>query len=204
MRIVFATGNAHKLREIREILEGLSAEVCSMEELGLTAEAEETGSTFAENAAIKAKEIYGKLKAAGKTEDVIVMADDSGLCIDALDGAPGVLSARFMGHDTPYELKNRALLEKLKDVPEGARGARFVCSICAVLPDGSALKAEGEMRGRVAREIAGANGFGYDPIFFLPEYGKTAAELTEAEKNAISHRGKALRLMRETLRSYGL
>lgn len=202
MRIVFATGNAGKLREIREILEGLSAEVCSLAELGLTAEAEENGKTFAENAAIKAREIHEKLKASGKVADSIVMADDSGLCIDALGGAPGVLSARFMGHDTPYDLKNAALLEQLKDVPEGARGARFVCSICAILPDGSELKTEGEMRGRVAREIAGANGFGYDPIFYLPEYGKTAAELTDAEKNAISHRGKALRLMREALQPY--
>ena len=200
MKIVFATGNAHKLREIKEILSGIDADILAMSDLGLSAEAEETGETFAENAAIKAREIQNKLVRLGKETDAIVMADDSGLCIDALGGEPGVHSARFMGHETPYELKNAALLDKLKDVPEKERGARFVCSICAVLPDGSELHAEGELRGRIARQSAGRGGFGYDPIFYLPAYDKTAAELSEAQKNEISHRGKALRLMKTMLR----
>lgn len=203
MKIIVATENEHKMHEIREILAGSGADLFSLHDLGIKAEAEETGRIFAENAEIKAREIYKKiLKKTG--EPALVLADDSGLCIDALNGAPGVYSARFMGHDTPYTEKNTALLEQLKDVPDEKRGAQFVCDICAILPNGTALHAVGVMPGQIAHEIAGVNGFGYDPIFYLPEYGKTSAELSEEEKNRISHRGNALRTMRELLESAGV
>lgn len=204
MRIIFATENEHKMHEIREILADLGAEILSLRDLGIKAEAEENGTTFAQNAEIKAREIFTRLiENQSGGEPAMVMADDSGLCIDALDGAPGVHSARFMGHGTSYRIKNEALLEQLKDVPDAQRGAQFVCDICAILPDGRALHAEGVMEGQIAHEIAGANGFGYDPIFYLPSYGKTSAELSEAEKNSISHRGKALGKMRALLEAEG-
>lgn len=209
IRLVFATGNAHKLAEIREILSDSPWEILSLRELGLSAEAEENGKSFAENSEIKAREIHDRLseaaKASGKagTED-IVLADDSGICVDALSGAPGIYSARWLGHETPYEEKNRALIEKLSGLSGAARGAQFVCDICAVLPDGRALHAEGVMPGEIAEKPAGCGGFGYDPVFWLPERGLTAAELSAEEKNECSHRGKALRKMRELLQSEGI
>ncbi len=202
--IVFATENENKMVEIREILKEAVGRVYSLKELGLKATAEENGSTFSENAEIKAREIAEKLKSDKRFEGMypIVMADDSGLCIDFLGGAPGVYSARWLGHDTPYEEKNRVILEKLEGVEEKDRGAAFVCAICAVLPDGRALHTEGRMTGRIAYEAKGENGFGYDPIFFLPEYGKTSSEISGEEKNRISHRGRAIKEMARSLKEY--
>jgi XTP/dITP diphosphohydrolase len=201
MQIIFATGNQGKLREIKEILGGPGIEISSMKEAGVACDPEENGSTFLENAFIKAEAVREKCNASSdpKLREALVMADDSGLVIDAMPDELGVKSARFMGHDTDYRLKNTAILERLADVPEEKRSARFVCAIAAVFPDGRKVDAEGVMEGRIAHEIAGKGGFGYDPIFFLPERGCTSAELTEEEKNAISHRGKALRLMKEKL-----
>ena len=189
------------MREIRAILAGGGREILSLKEAGLTAEAEENGKTFAENAEIKAREIYEKLKqqAAGGAGSAIVLADDSGLCVDALDGAPGIYSARWLGHETPYAEKNRALIEKLSGLSGEARAAQFVCNICAILPDGRVLHTEGIMRGEIAKKPAGCGGFGFDPIFWLPEYGMTSAELPGEKKNEISHRGKALRAMKTEL-----
>ena len=191
-RILFATGNRDKLREIAEITARFGYEVTAMRDAGFTGEIDECGSTFAENALIKAKTVC---EAMGE----ITMADDSGLVIDALDGAPGIHSARFMGHDTSYDIKNAALLDMLKDVPEEKRTARYVCAIAAAFPDGRTLLCEDTMEGMIGYEMRGENGFGFDPIFYLPEYGKTAAELDPEEKNAISHRGKALRNMERKL-----
>nr|WP_330375703.1 RdgB/HAM1 family non-canonical purine NTP pyrophosphatase [Butyrivibrio proteoclasticus] len=202
MKIVFATGNKDKLREVREILSGLSCEVISMKEAGVDGDIEENGTTFSENSMIKAKSVAELLK--GKNPELaaesIVMADDSGLEIDYLNGEPGIYSARYMGHDTSYTEKNNNLIGRLEGVPDEKRSARFVCAISAVFPNGEAFGTVGKMEGRIGYEISGSNGFGYDPIFFLPEYGKTSAELSEAEKNAISHRGKALREMAALLK----
>ncbi len=195
--IVFATGNENKMREVRMILAGTGQEILSMKEAGIQAEIVEDGETFEENAMIKAESVHAKT-------DAIVLADDSGLQIDYLDGAPGVYSARFMGEDTSYQIKNAAILEKMKDVPEEKRTARFVCAIACILPDGRRLTCRGVMEGRIGRESRGENGFGYDPIFYLPECGCSSAELWPEEKNARSHRGKALRSMREILEREGV
>ena len=201
MRIVFATGNAGKLKEIRQILGSLGIEIISMADAGVSDDIEENGSSFAENSMIKARAVAAKLKEADPDDESIVLADDSGLEIDYLNGEPGIYSARYMGKDTPYSEKNAAIIERLAGVPDDKRTARFVCAISAVLPDGKELSTRETMEGIIGYEIAGSNGFGYDPIFFLPEYGKTSAEITEDEKNAISHRGKALRAMERLLKS---
>ena len=193
MRIVFATGNQNKMREIREILGGDDFEILSMKEAGIEADIVEDGATFSENAIIKAKaigEIMGR-------DDTIVMADDSGLVIDALNGEPGVYSARYMGEDTSYRIKNANLIERLKDVPEGKRTARFVCAMAAYFPGGLVKCVEGKIEGRIGYEERGTNGFGYDPIFYLPDRDVSTAEIPPEEKNAISHRGNALRLMKQ-------
>lgn len=190
MRIVFATGNANKVREIKAILADLNMEVLSMKEAGVYAEAEENGATFAENALIKAKDI------ASKVSDAIVMADDSGLVVDALNGEPGIYSARYLGEDTPYSIKNANIIERLEGKPVEGRSARFVCAIAAVLPDGRVLSTEGTIEGYIGYEERGNGGFGYDPIFMVPEYGCSTAELSAEAKNAISHRGKALNAMK--------
>ena len=193
--IVFATKNEGKLKEIRAIMADISCTVVSMAEAGLDTDVVEDGNTFEANALKKAVEIAS---VCGK----IVLSDDSGLEIDYLDKAPGVLSARFMGEDTPYPIKNAAILEKLAGVPEAARTARFVSVIAAAIPtnDGiETLTARGTIEGIIGYEIAGENGFGYDPIFFVPEHGMTTAEMPAALKNEISHRGKALRAMKELL-----
>ena len=190
MRIVFATGNANKVREIKAILADLNMKVLSMKEAGVYAEAEENGTTFAENAMIKAKDI------AAKVSDAIVMADDSGLVVDALNGEPGIYSARYMGEDTPYSIKNANTIERLEGIPVEGRSARFVCAIAAVLPDGRVLSSEGTIEGYIGYEERGNGGFGYDPIFMVPEYGCSTAELSAEAKNAISHRGKALNAMK--------
>ncbi len=191
-KIVFATGNAGKMREIRLILADLGREIVSMKEAGFDGDIEENGTTFRENAEIKARTVWEKTGG-------IVLADDSGLVIDYLNGEPGVYSARYLG-DTPYEEKNKVLIERMADAVEEERSARFCCSIAAVLPDGRVLHTEAAMEGRIAHKPAGSGGFGYDPILWLPDYQKTSAELTMEEKNRISHRGKALEQMKEMLR----
>ena len=191
-KIIFATGNEGKMREIREILKELQVPVLSMKEAGVSLNIEENGSTFAENAEIKARAVWN-------CTGGIVLADDSGLVVDALGGEPGVYSARYMGEDTSYEIKNREIIRRLEAVSGQDRSARFVCIIAAVLPDGTVRKTEGTMDGVIAMEPAGEEGFGYDPILYIPEYGKTGAQLTMEEKNAISHRGKALRAMKVEL-----
>ena len=191
-RLIFATGNAHKMKEIREILGGLPVGIVSMKEAGIDLEIEETGSSFEENALIKAR-------AVAAVSGALTLADDSGLEIDALGGAPGIYSSRFLGEDTPYSEKNRAIIEKLAGLSGSERSARFRCVIAAVFPDGRELVSEGRVEGEIAFSPAGENGFGYDPIFYLPERGCTTAELSAEEKNAISHRGRALRGMVEKL-----
>ena len=192
-KIIFATGNEEKMREIREILALLPVEVLSMKEAGIQANIIEDGKTFEENAVIKAKAI-------AQLSEEIVLADDSGLVIDYLNGEPGIYSARYMGEDTSYRIKNGNLIQRLEGVPDEERTARFVCAIAAAFPDGTVLTTEGTVEGRIGYEEKGENGFGYDPIFCLPEYGCTTAQLTEEKKNEISHRGKALRKMVEKLR----
>ena len=203
MRIVFATGNQGKMREIRGILGGLGTEMLSMKEAGVDGDIEENGTTFAENSMIKAKGVYDLIKKADPkaAEETIVLADDSGLEVDYLNKEPGIYSARYMGKDTSYEVKNNSIIERLSGVPDEQRTARFVCAISAVLPGGKELSTLGKMEGRIGYQIAGTGGFGYDPIFFLPQYGKTSAEITADEKNAISHRGQALREMAQLLKA---
>ena len=192
-RIVFATGNAGKIKEIRMIMEDTGMEVVSMKDAGIRVDIEENGQSYEENALIKARAV------AAFTKD-IVMADDSGLEIDYLNGEPGVYSARYMGEDTSYEIKNWNLIHRLDGVPEEKRTARFVAVIAGVLPDGRAVTTRGTMEGFIAYEPAGAGGFGYDPILMLKEYGMTSAEITMEQKNEISHRGKGLRAMKEVLK----
>lgn len=191
-RMIFATGNENKMKEIREILGALPLEILSMKEAGVSADIVEDGKTFEENALIKARAIC---KLAGE----MVLADDSGLEIDYLNKEPGIYSARYMGEDTPYHIKNKSLIDRLEGVPDEKRTARFVCAIAAVFPDGKELVVRGTVEGIIGYEEKGENGFGYDPIFYLPERGCTTAELPPEEKNSISHRGNALRLMKELL-----
>lgn len=190
--MIFATGNENKMKEIREILGALPLEILSMKEAGVSADIVEDGKTFEENALIKARAIC---KLAGE----MVLADDSGLEIDYLNKEPGIYSARYMGEDTSYHIKNKSLIDRLEGVPDEKRTARFVCAIAAVFPDGKELVVRGTVEGIIGYEEKGENGFGYDPIFYLPECGCTTAELPPEEKNSISHRGNALRLMKELL-----
>ena len=192
-KIVFATGNEGKMREVRLILQDLGFPVLSMKEAGVSLDIEENGTTFAENAMIKARAVWEKTGG-------IVLADDSGLVVDYLGGEPGVYSARYLGEDTSYEIKNQAIIDRLADAKEEERTARFVSAIAAVLPDGSELVTEGTVEGLIAHEPAGNGGFGYDPIFYLPEYGVTSAEIPSEKKNEISHREKALEAMKIKLR----
>lgn len=200
LQIIFATGNQGKMREIRAILEDLEVGISSMKEAGLDLEIEENGTTFEDNAVIKARTVANALAAQGKEQTCVVMADDSGLEIDCLNGEPGVYSARYLGEETPFDLKSRDILRRMADVPEDERTARFVCAIAAIFPDGEAVTTSGIVEGRIGYELRGDNGFGYDPIFYLPEYGRTAAELSDEEKNRISHRSRALGLMKEELK----
>lgn len=192
-RILFATGNQGKMKEVREILADLGVEVISMREAGVSAEIVEDGETFEENAVIKARTI---MELTGE----VTLADDSGLEIDALGGEPGVYSARYMGEDTSYHIKNNNLIRRLSQVPRQQRTARFVCSIAAAFPDGEIITTGGVIEGLIGYEEAGENGFGYDPIFVVPQLGCTTAQLSDEQKNEISHRGKALRKMKEELR----
>lgn len=187
MDIIMATGNRNKVKEIREMLEGSDINVISMKEAGIEADIVEDGQTFEDNARIKAETVRDVCRK-------VVIADDSGLEIDFLGGEPGIHSARFMGEDTSYDIKNAALIEKLEGVPDEKRSARFVCAMAIAYPDRETKVFRGVFEGRIAHESAGANGFGYDPIFYLPERGCTSAELTPEEKNAISHRGQALKM----------
>lgn len=198
-KIVFATGNAGKIKEIQAILADTGLEVISMKEAGVSADIEENGSTYEENALIKSRAVAACLEEMGQREDTIVMADDSGLEIDHLHGEPGVYSARYMGEDTSYHIKNANLISRLEGVEDARRTARFVCAIAAVLPDGRELTSRGVIEGRIGYEEKGSNGFGYDPIFYVPEFGRTTAELSEEEKNRVSHRGNALQEMRRQL-----
>ena len=199
-KIIFATGNQGKMREIRAILEDMKWDVVSMKEAGIDPEIEENGASFTENAVIKAQTVADTLALEKKVRECVVLADDSGLVIDCLNGEPGIYSARYLGEETPFSEKSADLLRRMKDVPEEERSARFVCAIAAVFPDGEVVTTEGTVEGRIGYELRGDNGFGYDPIFYLPEYGRTAAELTDEEKNQISHRSRALELMKAELK----
>ncbi len=192
-RIIVATGNEGKMREVRLILADLGIEIISMKEAGVSCEIEETGSSFAENAEIKAKAVW-------EQTGHIVLADDSGLVVDYLGGEPGIYSARYMGEDTSYEIKNQAIIDRVAEAKEEERTARFVSAIAAVLPDGTILHTEGTVEGEIAYQPAGTEGFGYDPIFYLPEYGMTSAQIPIEKKNEISHRGKALEAMKQKLK----
>ena len=194
-RIVFATGNKGKIKEMQMIMADTGLEVVSMKDAGIVIEPEENGTTYEENAMIKAR-------AVAEYTDDIVMADDSGLEIDYLNKEPGIYSARYMGEDTSYRIKNANLIERLEGVPDEQRTARFVCAIAAVLPDGTELTTRAAIEGRIDYEEKGSHGFGYDPIFYVPRFGKTTAELTEEEKNQVSHRGQALELMKKELKKY--
>lgn len=189
-RIILASNNKDKIKEVKEILTGY--DIISIKEAGINVDVEENGTTFEENALIKARAI---MKLTGE----VTMADDSGLEIDYLNKEPGVYSARYMGHDTSYDIKNAALLKRLEGVEGDDRSGRFVCAIAVCFPDGREIVKRGTMEGLIAKEIKGNNGFGYDPIVYLPEYGKTSAELDPEEKNRISHRGKALALIKDEL-----
>ena len=198
-QIIFATGNKDKMREIREIMGDMDVEILSMKEAGISVDVDENGQSFEENALIKARAVATAARSCENAADIIVLADDSGLEIDYLNKEPGIYSARYLGEDTSYTIKNQALLDRLAGVPKEARTARFVCAVAAVLPDGRELVTRQTMEGYIGYEPAGENGFGYDPIFYLDEYGCSSAVITPEQKNAISHRGKALRAMRQLL-----
>lgn len=197
MRLIFATGNKGKMNEIREIMSD-SVPVLSMAEAGVSTDVEEDGNSFMENSFIKARAVARTCKEKG-IDDAIVLADDSGLVVDALNGEPGIYSARYLGEDTPYSIKNAKIIERLNGVSDEDRTARFVCAIACVMPDGREYSAEATYEGAIGYEERGEHGFGYDPIFYLPDRGVYSAELDLDEKNRISHRGKALRMMKEIL-----
>ena len=197
--IIFATGNKNKMIEIRMILADLGCKILSQKEAGIQADVVEDGQTFEENALIKATTIADIARKMPEYKNAVVLADDSGLEIDALNIEPGIYSARYMGEDTSYDIKNQALIDRLEGVPDEKRTARFVCAIAAALPDGSTEVVRGTMEGRIGYEITGENGFGYDPIFYLPQFGCSSAELEPEKKNELSHRGEGLRKMRKVL-----
>ena len=197
MKVIFATGNMGKMREIRAIMSDTDADVLSMKEADVYTDVVEDGSTFMENAFIKARAVAKLVKQKGITAAVV--ADDSGLVVDALGGEPGIYSARYLGEDTPYKIKNAKIIERLEGVEDEKRTARFVCAMAVVFPDGSEDCYEATYEGRIGYEEKGPNGFGYDPIFYLPDRGVYSAELDPDEKNRISHRGKALEGIKEIL-----
>ena len=197
--IIFATGNKNKMIEIRMILADLGCKILSQKEAGIQADVVEDGQTFEENALIKSTTIADIARKMPEYKNAVVLADDSGLEIDALNKEPGIYSARYMGEDTSYDIKNQALIDRLEGVPDEKRTARFVCAIAAALPDGSTEVVRGTMEGRIGYEITGENGFGYDPIFYLPQFGCSSAELEPEKKNELSHRGEGLRKMRKVL-----
>ena len=191
-KLIFATSNQGKMKEIREILKDLDVEVLSLKEAGIEADIVEDGKTFEENALIKARTIRD-------LTGYMVLADDSGLEVDALNKEPGIYSARYMGEDTSYDIKNKNIIKRLDGLAGDERSARFVCVIAAAFPDGTEETRRGTIEGQIGFEIAGENGFGYDPIFYIPEFGCTTAELSPEQKNEVSHRGKALRKMKEII-----
>ena len=193
MKIVVATGNREKVKEIREIMSDIVAEIRTIKEEGIVSDPEENGTTFEENALIKARAVAGKTNA-------IVIADDSGLEVDYMNKEPGIHSARWLGHETSYDIKNAEILKRLEGVPEEKRTARYVAAVAAVLPDGREFVVRETMEGYIGQGPEGENGFGFDPIFYLKEYGHSAAYITPEQKNAISHRGKALRAIRRVLK----
>lgn len=194
-KIIFATGNENKMVEIRMILADCGYEILSMKQAGIDIDVVEDGSTFEENATIKATAIAATKEAEG----AIVLADDSGLEVDYINKEPGIYSARYEGVDTPYSIKNQIIIDRLADAVDEQRSARFVCAIAAAFPDGRTEVVRGTIEGRIAYEPAGENGFGYDPIFYVPEFGKTTAELSPEEKNKVSHRGRALEMIKKYL-----
>jgi XTP/dITP diphosphohydrolase len=195
-KVIFATSNEGKMKEIREILSDMDIELLSLKDADIMPKIEENGLTFEENAIIKAKEV---MKLTGE----IVLADDSGLEVDFMDKAPGVYSARFMGEDTSYQIKNQYIIDRLATAKEEERSARFVCVIACALPDGTVITCRETVEGFIAKQICnGPTGFGYDPIFYIPEYGCTMSDMTAEQKNAISHRGKALRAMKEAIKEH--
>lgn len=197
-KIIVATGNEGKMVEIRQILQGEEITFSSLKDEHLQdVEIIENGETFEENAIIKARAI-------SDLTGQMVLADDSGLEVDALDKAPGVYSARYLGEDTPYTVKNNHIIDLLKDVEGEKRSARFVCVIACAFPDGRTITSRGVIEGQIGYEEKGENGFGYDPIFYVPEFGCTTAELMPEEKNKISHRGRALTAMYERLKQEGI
>lgn len=194
-KLIFATSNQGKMKEVRMILSDLSGDIMSLADAGISIDIIEDGNTFEENAIIKAKTI---MEYTGE----IVMADDSGLEIDAFNKKPGIHSARFLGEETPYDVKNQYILNKLEDIKYEERTARFVCAIACAFPDGNLITKRGVMEGVIGREIKGDNGFGYDPIFFLPEFNCTSAELRPEQKNQVSHRAKALEAIKKELKRF--
>lgn len=196
-KIIFATGNKGKMKEIREIMSNISDKIYSLKEAGIEADIDENGTTFEENAIIKAKTIC-------QMTGQLVLADDSGLEVDYMNGEPGVYSARYLGEDTPYSVKNATIIKNLKNAKGSERSARFVCVIAAAFPDGRVITAKGVIEGLIGYEEKGDNGFGYDPIFYVPEYDMTTAQMNSEQKNQISHRGKALRLIKEKLKDEGI
>ena len=192
-KIIFATSNQGKMDEIRMIMKDCPLPIVSLKEAGIDADIEENGKTFEENAIIKAETIM-------KLTGCLTLAADSGLEVDYINKEPGVLSARYLGYDTPYDIKNQSIIDRLKDAKGEERSARFVCAIAASFPDGTNITTRGTIEGRIGYEEVGDNGFGYDPIMYVPEYDKTTAQMDSEFKNKISHRGKALRQMWEEIK----
>lgn len=194
MKFIIATNNAKKLKELERILKPLGIDAVTAKEAGITLDdVDETGETFAENAYLKAKSAFDKT-------GMPAVADDSGLCVDALDGKPGIYSARYGGENATDEDKNKKILSEMKDVPVEKRNAHFSCAICCILPDGSKIEVEGICNGTIGYEPVGDGGFGYDPIFMCGE--NSYAQLTAEEKDAISHRGQALVKLQTELKKY--
>ena len=191
-RMIFATTNEGKMKEISMIMADLDVDICSLKDMGIKADIEENGKTFEENAIIKAKAICNMT-------GEMVLADDSGLEVDYMNKAPGVYSARYLGEDTPYSIKNQAIIDNLKDASWEERTARFVCAIAAAFPDGRVITTRATIEGYIGYEEKGTNGFGYDPLMYVPEYDMTTGEMEPEMKNRISHRGKALEMMKEKL-----
>ena len=191
-RMIFATTNEGKMKEIRMIMADLGMEILSLKDLGIKVDIEENGTTFEEIAIIKAKAIC-------EMTGEMVLADDSGLEVDYMDKAPGVYSARYLGEDTPYSVKNQTIIDNLKDAKDEERSARFVCAIAAAFPDGKVITTRATVEGYIGYEEKGTNGFGYDPLLYVPEYKMTTGEMDPELKNKISHRGKALEMMKEKL-----
>lgn len=194
-KIILASNNKGKIKEVRQILKDMHVELLTMKEAGADMDIEENGATFEENALIKARSVMERT-------GCLTIADDSGLEVDYLNKEPGVYSARYMGHDTSYDIKNQSIIDRLEGVKGNDRSARFVCAMAAVFPDGREIVTRGTMEGIIAEKPAGKNGFGYDPILYIPQLSKSSAELTDEEKNSISHRGEALEKLKKELIKY--